>query len=289
MLFSVLCVLVVIQVLSVAPPAPPENIHVDEWLLRWTPATDGDVTYTVKYSSFDKGPWTNLPACTQISINSCHVISTKAQGIHGCVMLRVQAERHGLTSTPVEACSRRGDSCTPDFSLTARPGTLTVNLSRNHSLALDHADHVGHRVYYGMEGEPLQDYEDTAASVTISELQEGQRYCTKVQYTYHDKPVGVPSCTQCELIPESRKNPKATEILAAVVPVVVLLILIPVIAYVLIFQQRRIKQWLQPPYQIPPDFFLEPLPEHHLGIPASGPPEEHWDVISSFSQQEFRD
>lgn len=49
-----------------------------------------------------------------------------------------------------------GDSCTPDFSLTAGPGSLTVHLSRNHGLPLEQADHARHRVYYGKEGEPLE-------------------------------------------------------------------------------------------------------------------------------------
>lgn len=49
-----------------------------------------------------------------------------------------------------------GDSCTPEFRLSARPGSLTVHLSGNHSLAVEHADHAKHRVYYGKEGEPLE-------------------------------------------------------------------------------------------------------------------------------------
>jgi len=44
------------------------------------------------------------------------------------------------------------------------------------------------------------------ASVTISELLEGQRYCTEVQYVFYDMPVGLATCTQCEVIPKSSKN-----------------------------------------------------------------------------------
>lgn len=289
MLFSVLCVLFGVQVLSEEAPAQPEDIHVDNWLLTWTPASEEkDITYTVQYSSFDSTVWTDVPACVHISFNSCNVSSTKASGEHGCVMLRVKAKRRrGLTSTPVQACSRHGGSCTPDFSLTAGPGSLTVHVSRNHSLALDHEDHAKHRVYYGKEGEPLQKYEDAVGSVTIPELQEGQRYCIKVQNIYFDTAVGLPTCTRCEVIPESRKDSKLTEVLVAVVLLIVLLI--PVIAYFLIFQRGRIKQWLQPPCKIPDDFFLEPSPEHHLPIFTSSPSEEHWDVISCISPEEFRD
>ncbi|XP_033473231.1 interferon gamma receptor 2 [Epinephelus lanceolatus] len=287
MLFGVLCFLVVVQVRSEAPPGPPQNIHVDNWLLSWTPATkEEDVTYTVQYSSFDSRVWTDVPACIHISSDSCDVSSTKALGEHGCVMLRVQAEKkHGLTSKPVKACSRHGDSCTPDFSLTAGPGSLTVHLSRNHSLALKHEDHAKYRVYYGKEGEPLKSYRDDVASVTIRELQEGQRYCTKVEYIYFDVSVGPPTCTQCEVIPESKKDSKLTETVVAVVLVSVLLITF--IAYLLIFQRGRIKQWLQPPYQIPDNFLLKP--EHHLPISTSIPTEEHWDVISCISPEESRE
>lgn len=200
-----------VPVRSEAPPGPPQNIRVDNWLLSWTPATkEEDVTYTVQYSrwalmvmapvatcesitcmkknlkgscclviwqeivassfplyvcldgvcvcgdssqtvflaskklyfhfnlsvskcvthckygywhhdrfwtwqspvlvhSFDSRVWTDVPACIHISSDSCDVSSTKALGEHGCVMLRVQAEKkRGLTSKPVKACSRHG-------------------------------------------------------------------------------------------------------------------------------------------------------------------------------------
>ncbi|XP_056266832.1 interferon gamma receptor 2 isoform X2 [Pseudoliparis swirei] len=272
MLFNVLCTLIAVHVLSEIPPAPPRNVHVDNWLLTWLPTTEEEeVTYTVQYSSFDSDVWTDVPACVHISLNCCNVISTKVEGELGCVMLRVQAERRGLTSTPVKACSRHGDSCTPDFSLTAVPGSLTVHLSRNHSLALEHGEHLKHRVYYGKEGEPRQEYEHLhVASVTISELLEGQRYCTEVQYVFYDMPVGLATCTQCEVIPKSRKDSKQSGIIAAVVLVVVLLVLIPVLAYFIIFQRGTIKQWLSP-YRIPEDKSLENESSHPPPASATGP------------------
>ncbi|XP_074514447.1 interferon gamma receptor 2 isoform X1 [Sebastes fasciatus] len=283
MLFNVLCFLVVlvVQGLSEAPPAPPQDIHVDKWLLTWNPATEeGDVTYTVQYSSFDSGVWTNVPACVCISSNSCDVISTKSKHEQGCILLRVRAERRGLRSTPVRACSRHGDSCTPDFSLTAGRGILTVQLSRNQSFAHEHAYKARFRVYYGKEGEPLKQYEDSVATVTIPGLQEGQRYCTEVQYLYYEDPVGLPTCSQCAVILESKKDYKQTEIIVAVV--IILLCLIPVVAYFLIFQRGKIKELLQPPYHIPEDFFLEPLPAHHRPISTT---EEHLDVITCISPE----
>lgn len=287
MLWVVLYVQLVVQVLSEAPPAPPQNVSVDKWLLTWTPTTqEKDVTYTVQYRSFDSSEWKDIPACTQISRDSCNVASAKANGEFGCVKLRVRAERRLLTSSPAEACSRHGDACTPEVSLTARPGSLTVHLYRNHSLAQEYGNHALHRVYYGKEGESLeQNLEDTSSSVSLHELQKGQRYCTKVQYIVFSTPVGLPSCTQCELIP--RTDPKQTEVVVAVLAVLFLVTLIPVIGYFLICQRGRIKQWLRP-YEISIDFILEPFPEQYSPISNSSPSEEHCDVITCITPEGFR-
>ncbi|XP_078119152.1 interferon gamma receptor 2 isoform X2 [Sander vitreus] len=196
--FSVLFILVVVQALSASPPAP-QNIHVDNWLLTWTPAAEeGATTYTVQYSSFNSRKWTNVPSCVRISSNSCNVTSTKAEDEHGCVRLRVRAERRGLTSRSVEACSRHGDSCTPDFSLMPGPVSLTVYLSRNHSLAQEYGGHAKYRVYYGKEGEPLLKYKDAVASVTIPELQEGQRYCAQFLEPFPERHLPISSSSPTE-------------------------------------------------------------------------------------------
>ncbi|XP_018552104.1 interferon gamma receptor 2 isoform X1 [Lates calcarifer] len=268
-----------VQVLSVVTLAPPQNIHVNNWQLTWTHDSEKeDVTYTVQYRSFDTSVWKDVQACVQTFSTSCNVTSTKAESEHGCVMLRVLAERQGLTSKPVKACSRHGDSCTPEVSLTARPGSLTVFLSRNHSMVLEHGDHVKHRVYYGKEGQSLQKYKDAVYSLSIPGLEEGQRYCTRVQYMLYEKPFGPESCTQCEVIPESEYERRQTVIITAMVVVVVVLILIPAIAYILIFQHGRIKKCLHPPCKIPDNFLLEPFSEHHI---LSSPSEEHYDIITA--------
>ncbi|KAJ4933581.1 hypothetical protein JOQ06_030407 [Pogonophryne albipinna] len=248
-------------VFSEAPPAPPQDIQVDNWLLRWSPdPDDGDVTYTAQYSSFDSCVWTDVPYCVHTSLNSCNVSSIKARSEYGCVMLRVQAERHGQNSPSVQACSKHGHLCTPDFILTASPGSLTVHLSRNTTFLREHADHAKYRVYYGKKEEALQDYKDGPASVTIDELQEGQRYCTRVQYLYFKQTEGLPTCTQCELIPES--------------------------AYFFLFQRGRFKRWLQPPYTFR-EHLLETIPE--LFLPIHSSTEEHYDVITSMSPEELRE
>ncbi|XP_062258587.1 interferon gamma receptor 2 isoform X1 [Platichthys flesus] len=283
MLLMLLCIQAVVQVpvVSEATPAPPQNIHVDKWLLTWTTATEErDVTYTVQYLSFDNIVWKDVPACTQTSFHSCNVTITRDESEHGCVMLRVQAERNRLTSEPVQACSRYGDSCSPEVRLVARPGSLTVNLSGNHSMVWGHADHVKHKVYYGKEGESLQQkYEYGTSSVTILKLEEGERYCTKVQYILYNQPVGLESCTQCEVIPVSRHRPKQTDVIVAVVVVIFVAFLISGIVYVLIFRHQRIKHWLQPPCEIP-QHFLMPFPGHQICSYTNSIREEHCDIIS---------
>ncbi|XP_023273417.1 interferon alpha/beta receptor 1-like isoform X1 [Seriola lalandi dorsalis] len=275
-------------VAAVTTPAPPEKIHIEKWLLTWNPATEErDVTYTVQYSSFDTDVWKDVPACVNTSFTFCNVTFSKAENEHGCVMLRVQTERRGLTSRPVQACSRHGDSCTPEVSLTARPGSLTVYLSQDHSLFQDYGGHIQHRVYYGMEGESLQEkYVDGVASVSIKSLKEGQRYCTKVQYMYFTKLIGPESCTQCEVIPRSRDKSVQTEVIV-VVMVAVIMFVIAVMAYVLICHRGRIKQLLRPPCEIP-DFLLEPYPENQIFSSPSSPSEERYDVISFITTKEVR-
>lgn len=282
-LLVLLCIQVVVHVPVVSEaPAPPQNIHVDQWLLTWSPAAeDRDVTYTVQYLSFDSNVWKDVPDCIRTSFNSCNVTFTKDESESGCVMLRVQAERHGLTSKPVKACSRNGDSCSPEARLTARPGSLTVYLRANNSMALKHGDHVKHKVYYGKEGEALRKFEYGTASVTIDKLEEGQRYCTRVQYLYFNKPVGLASCTQCEVIPVSGPQAKQSDVIIAVVVVVFVALLITGMAYVLLFRLGRMKQWLQPPCKIPEHFLCEPIPRHRICSDTSSISEGRYDIISS--------
>lgn len=133
--------------------------------------------------------WRDVPACIGISSTKCNVTLAEAVDEHGCMRLRVRAKRRGLKSEAVQACSQHGEepepggcvlalshlstlgsliravticralsgnSCTPDVRLSARPGSLTVHLMGNHSLALEHADHAKHRVFFGREGEVLK-------------------------------------------------------------------------------------------------------------------------------------
>ncbi|XP_073329407.1 interferon gamma receptor 2 [Pagrus major] len=284
--FFALVVQLVAQVLCEVAPAPPQNIHVENWLVKWTPGTeDTDVTYTVRYSSFDSNEWINVPACVKISSTSCDVTSLKAVDALGCVKLHIHAQRRGLKSSLVKACSSHGDSCTPEVNLTARPGSLFVHLSSDHSLAREYAGHVKHKVCYGKEGEPLRKCKDSVASMSIDGLQEGQRYCVKVQYIYHSEDlVGLPSCTQCERTLETKNESNhAGIVVAVVVPVACVFFVGLLMAYILIFHCKKIKKLMQPPCQIPPEFLLDPSDRPPVYIIC--PSEEQCDVISRITME----
>lgn len=51
-----------------------------------------------------------------------------------------------------------------------------------------------------------RNYQDGASSVSIHDLEQGQRYCIKVQYLLYTDITGTASCIQCEVIPESGKT-----------------------------------------------------------------------------------
>ncbi|XP_020487634.2 interferon gamma receptor 2 isoform X1 [Labrus bergylta] len=265
-----------LSVLSEEPPPPPQHVHVNKWLLTWTPPTaETDLTYTVQ-SSFHSDEWTDVPICVHTASTSCDVALTAAENEHGCVMLRVQAERRGLKSTPVQACSSQSDSCTPEVSLSGRPGFLTIHLSRNHSLAQNHAAHAAHRVHYSREGDTTQLSEDSYSSFTLPQLEPGQRYCAQVEYILHSRPVGPPSCSLCELVPYSSETGTVVKPVVVVCVFIVLVLVLTGTAYVFICQQRRIKQWLRPPYAIPEDFHCQ----RHFPVSTYSPTEEHFDAIT---------
>ncbi|XP_061648301.1 uncharacterized protein LOC133486731 isoform X3 [Phyllopteryx taeniolatus] len=268
---------------------------------------------SLRHPSLHCNLWKDVSTCKQTNTASCNVAFIKAEAEHGCVRLGVQAERRGLTSELVEACSRQGiataghpfplaefptapcrlaapvadvvnpghdrsgNSCSPEVSLDARPGFLTLHLNRKSKIALE-GNHIKHRIYFGKKGELLEAYEDAVASVSIDNLKEGEHYCARVQYTYFDDPVGLARCTQCEVIPHS--SPTTTKIEITVTIVILFIILIPVIAYIPLFQRRRIKEWLKPPYKIPDPVFFDVHDLSRNPISSNSPTEEFCDITS---------
>lgn len=260
------------------PPPPPQQVHLKGTLLTWRPATETppteevDLTYSVQ-SRYHADDWRDVPACTNTSSTSCDVTEVAAGGRHGCVMLQVRAERRGLNSEPVQACSLQENSCSPNVSLSARPSSLTVHLYLNYSLAEEHAAHAKHRVRYGREGALMQEFKDSTSSLTLRPLEAGQRYCVQVEYILHNLPVGPPRCPLCETVPQT-----GVQVQAGVISVVAVVLFSLTIAgaFVLIFKKGWIKRLLRPPYQIPDHFYLLQPPH---SVSTCSPTEESCDVI----------
>lgn len=72
--------------------------------------------------SFNEAEWRNVTSCVQISTRQCNVTLAGAADEYGCMMLRVHANRRGLKSEPVEACSSFGEELLPWFDPKDSPG-----------------------------------------------------------------------------------------------------------------------------------------------------------------------
>ncbi|XP_017297554.1 interferon gamma receptor 2 isoform X2 [Kryptolebias marmoratus] len=229
-------------------PAPPTRVLVNGSQLTWSPGSeDADVTYSVDYRRFGSNSWNAVPECRSTPLPSCSPVSFRLR--YDCHELRVRAERAGLKSEPVQACSSHGDLCSPQVHLKAGPGSLTVGLSNNHSLFQEYAAHAKHRVYYGEEGEQLERHEDSESSAFFKGLDVGRRFCVQVQFLKYEKPFGRASCVQCDIIPPSGESTQKVLIVAVVV--IVLVVLIVGIFYIFICKYKKIKQLLRPPCSIP--------------------------------------
>uniref|UniRef100_A0A1A8LRG9 Cytokine receptor family member b6 n=1 Tax=Nothobranchius pienaari TaxID=704102 RepID=A0A1A8LRG9_9TELE len=279
----VVLVLVLVRVGSEEVLVPPTRVHLNGSELKWTPGpVQDDVTYSVFYNN-ESSVWVPVPECDHTSLLTCHLSGTRS--LSECFRLRVRASRFRLESEPVEACSSHGSLCSPEVRLSAGPGSLTVLLSRNHSLFHEHADHAMHVIYFGAEGEELKEQED--ASKPFRNLEVGRRFCVTVQFRLHGKAFGPASCKQCEVIPERIPGGPEQKMIIPTVVLVVLLVSLGVwLAYVFIYRYKWIKRILQPPYTIP-DFFQEPISERTVPILCPSPLEERYDVVLSVTPREL--
>ncbi|KAG7259481.1 hypothetical protein CRUP_008942, partial [Coryphaenoides rupestris] len=172
---------------------------------------------------------------------------------------KVHAQKHNLTSDSVEACSQQETSCSPKVQLSAQPGSLTVHLIGDHPLIRKHGrGQIQHLVSYGKEGEPLQPSKSSLYSVVITGLDEGQRYCVAVVFTYFSTPIAPPSCAKCIDIPQSDERANITLGLGLGLGFLLLLVVLVVLTMVYVFQCEKIKAWMRPPYTMP-QCIMEPF------------------------------
>lgn len=59
--------------------------------------------------SFEDTGWRDVPTCVRTTSTRCNVTAAAAEDSVGCAWLRVRAERAGVLSKPVQACSQHGD------------------------------------------------------------------------------------------------------------------------------------------------------------------------------------
>ncbi|NP_001347687.1 interferon gamma receptor 2 precursor [Fundulus heteroclitus] len=264
-----------------ALPAP-SDVLIKQTQLTWN-ATANDATFTVQYRGFYDGGWTPLETCSSTPLTSCDVALVQAGEENGCVRLRVAARRHRETSEPVEACSRGGHPCSPDFTLSVSPGSLTVNLNRSQNLDWKYGGQLKHRIYLRRQGEDWQDH-ISHSSKFFDGLEAGQRYCVKVEFVlYGQKSLGPASCEQCDTVPDFSTSKQTLIVIVTIV--VSGIVLLVVFAYIQLFKSKNIKQFLQPPYTIPPGF-QERLPTAGRPLVAESPSEEDYDVVSSLTPRQ---
>ncbi|KAM9343253.1 interferon gamma receptor 2 [Pholidichthys leucotaenia] len=281
---GLLLVLVVVQSLIYAvcpqPLSPPTHVVVDWYLLTWHSGSGlkhSNENFTVEYQRGPYTPWEHVPYCVRIPGTSCNVSSMAA---YGCVNLRVRAERWGLSSKPTEACSQHGESCFPEFSLSAHSGSLTIHLDRNNCMADEYADHAKYQVFFGRKGTKLKFFRDTLSSLTIPNLEAGHHYCVQVRYLVMHEEKGVPSGLKCELVPTGDSSWSA--MIGGLVALFILLVMVSPITYIIVFQREKIKKWIQSFFETPEITWLS---EHDV-LMVSSPAEEHCDVITSLVPQE---
>lgn len=288
MIFVLVLIQIVVSVSAGSAPQAPERVEVQDGLLSWAPAAvEDDVTHTVQFrlfpilsasitSTITEKVWSDLPQCVRITASVCNVSVLIREADHGCVGLRVRAQRGRLRSEATEACSVSEDRCTPWLDLSPAEGSLMVHLTRDHGLRREFGDHAQHQVCHWSLDQPKPVCTKTSSSLPISDLDPGRNYCVEVQFLSYSKLVGLPRCPVCREVPQPQS--KHTGIVLGVVLPALMLAMGCGVVYVLMFHRKKIKKCLKPERE--PDW-LTLTPE---GAPVCTPPEEPWDTIDGFRQ-----
>lgn len=255
-----------------APPAPG-SVELKDGLLRWAPATD-DATHAVQFQAFDEDGWRSLAECEGTAESECDVRALLRSAKHGCVRLRVRAQRGPLASEAVEACGASGDRCTPELGLSPAGVSLTVNLSRRHSLLEALGRHARYNVCHWSADAPRRLCHETRDALPLPDLEPGRTFCAAAQFLYFDRAEGVGRCPVCRDVPR-HPSPYAT-VVVSVVLALIALGLSSLAAYVLIYHRNKIKTWCRPEPE--PDSLTLPLG----GASVCTTPEEPCSIITGF-------
>ncbi|NP_001347680.1 interferon gamma receptor 2 precursor [Esox lucius] len=281
-MFCLKCVLsswIVFQVITQAwsqEVPPPRDVRVDTSGVRWSPYTDRPgVKYTVQ-SQTDRGEWRDIKGCVKTERTTCDNVSA-------CLMVRVWAQQGNHRSESVQACTH-AMSCSPEVQLTAQAGLLLVTWRKNNNLSEEYADHFQYQVEYGREGEELKGSKRSRSSVMLQNLDVGGKYCVQARYTCYQKAFGIPSPSQCAIIPESESTKRIRISLICVF----ISVLLGTVAVGLIFlfhkHYEKIKQLHPRPLRLPDHYreFFNGDFNQQLMFPTStsSPTEEHHDTIS---------
>lgn len=230
----------------------PGRVELQGGLLRWTPAAD-HLNHTVQVQRFglrsqtlDK-EWISPSQCQETETSVCDVsaLLQEAEADHTCLRFRVRAQSGPDQSEAVEACGASEGRCTPQLGLSPSGGSLTVNLSRKHSLVVALGHHTNYNVCHWREDRPEPLCEQTLDSLLLPDLEPGQTYCASAQFVHFGQyAVGAPRCPLCQELP-LRPSPHTAAVLGSTLTLV-LLALVCGATYVLIFQKKRIKAWFKP-------------------------------------------
>uniref|UniRef100_A0A4W5KLY1 Interferon/interleukin receptor domain-containing protein n=1 Tax=Hucho hucho TaxID=62062 RepID=A0A4W5KLY1_9TELE len=186
-------------------------------------------------------------------------------------------------SGAIRACSHAhpADSCSPVVQIKPQAGFLIINIGKN-CLWDEHGDHCHYVVNYGREGEKLEEYVSKSPE-TLRGLEIGGRYCVQVRYVCYHNPFGTSSPLQCVSIPESERT-RHTRIVAISVTLTILLGFLVVGLAFIYRHHEKIKQFLQPPLQLPDhyrEYLLGDFPQQALSITRTTRAcEESHDLIS---------
>ncbi|KAK1797678.1 hypothetical protein P4O66_008046 [Electrophorus voltai] len=253
------------------PPPPPQHIQIHSSVLMWNSSGDDrNVTYTVQYSSAPGELWDSMTGCSQLQCDFA------AKDFYGKVF-RVRAERGNLSSDWQQSeqvqCIHI-NTCAPIINLSIVSDK--VQLQRKHrdsSLKKEYGGHITFRLLYWKTTSPndKQENNEYTNPIIMNDLEPGKNYCFQFDYLYFHKPYGNPSRLICKEIPETSFGRTLRVIVSGVLTVVVLAIFGGWL-YFAYKNYRKIKQYLQPPLDIPQhfqEFLSSEFYEHQVDLPSN--------------------